>query len=40
MGSFGIAAAICCIWIQKLVKEENQIAQPTLYYIIDRKFVY
>lgn len=26
MGSFGIAAAICCIWIQKLVKEENQIA--------------
>ncbi len=26
MGSFGIAAAICCIWIQKLLKEENQIA--------------
>jgi predicted MFS family arabinose efflux permease len=25
MGSFGIAAAVCCIWIQKLVKEENQI---------------
>jgi predicted MFS family arabinose efflux permease len=25
MGTFGIAAAICCIWIQKLLKEENQI---------------
>jgi predicted MFS family arabinose efflux permease len=25
MGSFGIAAAICCVWIQKLVKEENKI---------------
>lgn len=23
MGSFGIAAAVCCIWIQKLLKEEN-----------------
>jgi hypothetical protein len=34
MGSFGIAAAICCIWIQKLVKEENQIALAhTLLYI-------
>ena len=25
MGTFGIAAAVCCIWIQKLLKEENQI---------------
>ena len=25
MGSFGIAAAVCCIWIQKLLKEETQI---------------
>lgn len=25
MGSFGIAAAVCCIWIQKLLKKETQI---------------
>ena len=25
MGSFGIAAAACCIWIQKLVKEEQHL---------------
>jgi predicted MFS family arabinose efflux permease len=25
MGSFGIAAAVCCVWIQKLLKEENRV---------------
>ncbi|MDG2433280.1 MFS transporter, partial [Flavobacterium sp.] len=25
MGSFGIAAAVCCIWIQKLLKKETKI---------------
>ena len=24
MGSFGVAAAFCCIWIQKLLKLENK----------------
>jgi predicted MFS family arabinose efflux permease len=25
MGSFGITAAVCCIWIQRLLKEENRV---------------